>query len=112
MATDGQNFNRRLLATNPLAGSTLSPQLAASGPRLVLLTGRRCHPSKPRPPELQIRAESRVTIEPYTERHTIFVMSEVSAARLFFPCESKKPGANGTRHPGWSSTLTSSFAAT
>ena len=35
-----------------------------------------------------------------------------TAARLFFLCESKKPGANGTRHPGWSSTSTSSFAAT
>ena len=27
-------------------------------------------------------------------------------------CESKEPGANGTRHPVWSSTWTSSFAAT
>ena len=42
---------------------------------------RRCPPSKPRPTEQQIRAESQVTIETYTERHTIFVISEASAAR-------------------------------
>ena len=43
--------------------------------------GRTMSPSKPRPTELQLRAESRVRIEPYTKRHTIFVMSDVSAAR-------------------------------
>ena len=32
-------------------------------------------------PELQIRPRSRESIETYTERHTIVVMSEVSAAR-------------------------------